>query len=102
MIVLDYVISSFFCDHKRVCWPYANKKNFLFRKYICKQNKRISNALGSIGRLFQKFLVEQELSQLALADHHFVQSWDLSGKIALTMVLFFQEITSQVVDKLQK
>lgn len=32
MIVLDYVISSFFCDHKRVCWPYANKKKLFIQK----------------------------------------------------------------------
>lgn len=74
MIVLDYIILSFFVITSVCVDRTPIKKNFLFRKYICKQNKRISNAFGSIGRLFQKFLVEQEFSQLALADHHFVQS----------------------------
>lgn len=53
-------------------------------------------------RLVQKFFVEQELSQWSLVGHHFVQSRNLSSKIALTFVLFLQEVTSQVVDKLRE
>lgn len=58
--------------------------------------------IDTVRHLIQKFFVEQEFSQCALCGHHFVECGDLSGEIALTVILFFQEFASQVVDKLNE
>lgn len=66
---------------------------------MCQKCDAFAIGMGTTN-LVQKFLVEQEFGQWTLGDHQFVQCGDLSSKIALTVVLLFQEVTGQVVDQL--
>lgn len=48
----------------------------------------------------KEFLVEEELSQGSVAVHHLLEGGSLAGQVALALVLFLQEFTSQIVHKL--
>lgn len=53
-----------------------------------------------MGRLQQLF-VEQEIGELrSLSADHLSESGNLSGQVALTLVLLVKELTSEIVDKL--
>lgn len=48
----------------------------------------------------KEFLVEDELSKRSMAVEQLLECGSLSGNVALSLVLFFQELTSEVVDQL--
>lgn len=52
--------------------------------------------------LCQQFFVIQEFGQCPLSLHHFVQCGHHTGQFALSMVLLFQEVTGEVIDKLYR
>lgn len=52
--------------------------------------------------LCQQFFVVQEFGQCALSLHHLVQCGHHTGQFALSVVLFFQEISREVIDNLYK
>jgi hypothetical protein len=57
-------------------------------------------ALSLMHRL-QKLLVEQELAELgSVAVDHLAECRNLSGQVTLSLVLFLEEFTGEVVDKL--
>lgn len=54
-------------------------------------------------RCLQQLLVEQEVGELsALALHHLSEGSNLSSQVTLTLVLFIEEITSEIVDELSE
>lgn len=54
-------------------------------------------------RCLQQLLVEQEVSELAsLVLHHLAEGSNLSSQVTLTLVLFIEEVTSEIVDKLSE
>lgn len=48
----------------------------------------------------KEFLVEDEFAKGWVAFQHLLESGGFAGEVALALVLFVQELTSQVVDKL--
>lgn len=49
----------------------------------------------------QQLLVEQEVGELCTVGlHHLAECRNLSGQVALTLVLLLEEFSGQVVDKL--
>lgn len=50
--------------------------------------------------VLKQFFIEQKLSQSPVFIHHFIQTGQFTGQVALTLILLSEEVASQIINQL--